>query len=232
MNNFEAITFTTFGYKDYTENLIASINKNQIDLDVNVYTLDNKSHEYFSRFHNNLTPFVKDSHPKEFMDQKNSDFGELMLKKFECIFDSLNKYEYVLYLDSDIVIKRNIREYLINMIGRKDILFQNDKNPKKPNQINLCAGFMMIKSNKKTLKFFNPKNVPIKKIVKYRTHDQTHINKSSAKFNYNILPLEYFPNGPYYYKNHKVLNPFIIHFNYVLGDEKIRLMKEYREWYI
>ena len=148
MNNFEAITFTTFGYKDYTENLIASINKNQIDLDVNVYTLDNKSHEYFSRFHNNLTPFVKDSHPKEFMDQKNSDFGELMLKKFECIFDSLNKYEYVLYLDSDIVIKRNIREYLINMIGRKDILFQNDKNPKKPNQINLCAGFMMIKSNK------------------------------------------------------------------------------------
>ncbi len=232
MNNFEAITFTTFGYKDYTENLITSINKNEIDLNVNIYTLDNKSHEYFSRIHNNLTPFVKDSHQKEFMDQKNSDFGELMLKKFECIFDSLNKYEYVLYLDSDIVIKRNIREYLINMIGRKDILFQNDKNPKKPNQVNLCAGFMMIKSNKKTLKFFNPRNVPIQKIVKYRTHDQTHINKNIAKFNYNVLPLEYFPNGPYYYENHEILNPFIIHFNYVLGDEKIRLMKEYREWYI
>ena len=32
-----------------------------------------------------------------------------------------------------------------------DILFQNDKNPKKPNQENLCAGFMFIKSNKKTI---------------------------------------------------------------------------------
>ena len=113
----------------------------------------------------------------------------------------------------------------------KDIVFQDDKRPSKPNQINLCAGFMLIKSNKKMLKFFNPENIPTDLFDKYKTHDQTYINKSKSKFNYNILSLESFPNGPKFYENHKSLDPSIIHFNYVRGDEKISLMKKYNEWY-
>lgn len=41
-NNFEAITFTTFGYKDFTENLLKSIVLNKTDLNLNVYALDKK----------------------------------------------------------------------------------------------------------------------------------------------------------------------------------------------
>ena len=233
MNNlFEAITFTTYGYKEYTENLLKSIYINNVDLDIKVYTLDEESKKYFKDFHNNLSILDSKLDFSEFMDQKNSKFGELMYKKFDCIYQSLLNNEYVLYVDSDITIKKNIGDYLLRNITNKDILFQNDKNPKKPNQINVCAGFMFIRSNKKTLKFFNPDNVPIDKIVKFRTHDQTYINKSLAKFNYGVLPLVEFPNGPYFYQNYPKIDPAMIHFNFVLGDEKIARMKKYGEWYL
>ncbi len=231
-NNFEAITFTTYGYRDFTENLLKSIISNKVDLDVNVYALDEKSEDYFNKIHNKVTNIYANDNFEDFMDQKNENFGNLMLKKFECIYDSILKNQYVLYIDSDITIKNNISKYLVNKIKNNDFVFQNDKNPKKPNQINVCAGFMFIKSNKKTLKFFNPKNVPFEKIVKFRTHDQTYINKNLAKFNYSTLPLDKFPNGPYFYANYHALKPNIIHFNYVLGEEKIELMKKYNEWYL
>ena len=70
------------------------------------------------------------------------------------------------------------------------------------------------------------------KFKKFKTHDQTYINKSKSKFNYNILPLDQFPNGPKFYSNQGEIHPLMIHFNYVRGDEKIELMKKYREWYI
>lgn len=233
MNNiFEALTFTTFGYKDYTDNLLKSISINQVDINLNVYALDEKSKEYFNDTHNNVTTLETEVNFEKFIDQKNSRFGELMYKKFECIHNSMTNNEYVLYVDSDVVIKKNITNYLLRNIKSNDILFQNDKNPKKPNQINVCAGFMFIKSNRKNLNFFNPKNIPIEKIINYRTHDQTHINKSLAKFNYAQLPLREFANGPYFYKNFENLNPAMIHFNYVLGNEKIACMKKYEEWYL
>ena len=54
-NNFETITFTTFGYKDFTENLLQSIITNKTDLNINVYALDKKSENYFNKIHNKVT---------------------------------------------------------------------------------------------------------------------------------------------------------------------------------
>ena len=232
VRNFQAITFTTFSYKDYTKNLLSSIDQNNVNLDLKVYVLDRDSEEYFKKIHNNTVFLDSDENFSEFMDQKDSRFGELMIKKFDCIHRSLLENKNVLYIDGDIVIKKDIKQYLLNNMKNLDILFQNDKNPKKPNQENLCAGFMLIKSNKKTIKFFDPKKIPIKKITKYRTHDQTYIIRNRAKFKYKVLPQKDFPNGPFFYENFKSIDPAIIHFNFVLGERKIELMKEYGEWYL
>ena len=232
MKEFQAITFTTFSYKDYTENLLSSINQNNVNLDLKVYVLDRDSEKYFKKIHEDTAFLDSDQNFNEFMDQKDSKFGELMIKKFDCIHRSLLENKNVLYIDGDIVIKKNIKQYLLNNMKNLDILFQNDKNPKKPNQENLCAGFMLIRSNKKTINFFNPEKIPIKKIVKYRTHDQTYIIRNRAKFKYKVLSQRDFPNGPFFYENFKSIDPAIIHFNFVLGDRKIELMKEYGEWYL
>ena len=67
----------------------------------------------------------------------------------------MERHRRVLYVDGDIVIKKNINEYLNYEIGKLDLLIQNDINLEKPDNENLCAGFMVINSNEKTREFFN-----------------------------------------------------------------------------
>ena len=73
----------------------------------------------------------------------------------------------------------------------------------------MCC-FMFIKSNKKMKKFFNPKIFRKNSLNKYRTNDQTHINRNKSKFKYNVLPLDEFQNGPKFYDNFDI-DPRIIH---------------------
>lgn len=228
----ECISFTNKGYVSYTENLIESIKQNKSEIDINIFCIDEESYNYLENKHDNLTLHNQEEDLSEFMDQKSANFGKLMIKKFSCIHQSLLENEYVVYIDGDIVIKKNFMPLFKNLINKYEIIFQNDENPNKRSQLNLCAGFMVISSNKKTLKFFNPKNMPINKVINYRTHDQTYINRNAAKFSYGILPKHQFPNGPYFYENSNNIDPYLIHFNYLLGDKKIETMKRYNEWYI
>ncbi len=232
--NFESITFTNSGYLDFTENLLTSSKVNKVNLNLNIYTLDEKATTYFQNIHDKITILEEGNEYEELQEFKAGGFGDLMVKKFECIYRSLLLNDYVLYIDGDITVKHNFTDTLldISIKNNLDILFQNDRNPKKPLLRNVCAGFMLIKSNKKTLKFFNPGQKVIKKIIKYRTFDQTHVNKSLSKFKYQILPLDKFPNGPYFYENFEEIEPWMIHFNYVTGEEKKELMRKYDEWYL
>ncbi len=229
---FKCVTFTNFGYSHFTNNLLESIKKNKIDLYPEVHTLDDKSYDFFNNFYPHVRKLDGNKITSEFMGQKNENFGDMMINKFNLIYSSLIDNDYVLYIDGDIVIKKNIIEYLFKKTKYIDIVFQNDKRPSKPNLINLCAGFMLITSNKKTLKFFNPKNIKAGSFNKLTTHDQTYINRNRSKFNYHVLPLDDFPNGPHYYKNHENLDPYLIHFNYIVGEKKKDIMTEYGEWYI
>ena len=58
MANFKAITTTTYGYKDLTLNLLKSIEKNNIDLDIEVFVPDNKSEIFFKEHTKNINKSV------------------------------------------------------------------------------------------------------------------------------------------------------------------------------
>ena len=90
---------------------------------------------------------------------------------------------------------------------------------------------MFIKANKKMKKFLIQK-VYLKNSLINIEQTTKHINRNKSKFNYNVLPLDEFPNGPKFYDNYGDIDPRIIHFNYVKGQEKIELMKKYKEWYL
>ena len=229
---FKAVTFTSSGYVDLTENLIQSINKNSVDIELFVYTLDDDSYAYFLNKDVKVENIKSEEvFSKELMKQSDSNFGELMMKKFYIIHKNLASGENVLYVDGDIVIKKDFTSYFIKLLEKYEIIFQNDKRPSKPNLINVCAGFMLIKSNKKMINFFDPQKIP-KKVVNYKTHDQTYLNKSLNRFKYKILPLDSFPNGPFFYSNYPNIDPSIVHFNFIIGEDKIGKMKELNEWYI
>tara|TARA_B100000282_G_C31656051_1_gene455329 strand:+ start:86 stop:775 length:690 start_codon:yes stop_codon:yes gene_type:complete len=226
-----SITFTNEGYIDYTYNLLQSIKENKIDLNLKIYTLDKPSHNFFSERHDNVVLFEKNDFPETLLKQSDKNFGNLMIVKFNLIYLELLKNDNVLYLDGDIVIKKNITEYLDTYSNESEIIFQNDLRPSKPDLINVCAGFMYITSNENTKKFFKPEKKLIRKFNRYKTHDQTYINKNKNKFTYSMLPLDDFPNGAHYYQHYENLDPYLIHFNYVIGEKKRSLMIKHGEWY-
>ena len=226
------ITFTNSGYINFTNNLLQSTIDNKVDIDLKIFTIDEPSYNYFEKIYDNIEMYDQNNFSEELVEQKADNFGNLMMIKFDIIYKSLLDYQYVGYVDGDIVIKKNIDDYILKKLKGNDIVFQNDKRPSKPNLINVCAGFMIINSNEKTKKFFKPTKTLESKFVKYTTHDQTHINKNRNKFKHEVLPLNDFPNGPHYYKHHKKLDPYIVHFNFLLGEKKEESMKNYGEWYL
>ena len=92
----------------------------------------------------------------------------------------------------------------------------------------LCSGFMFIKSNKNTLSLFNPDNVK-KYINTVGWDDQIYINDIKHLLKYKKLPSYLFPNGKYFY-NYNKINPYLIHFNYIVGHEKKNKMIYYNKW--
>ena len=226
------ITFTNKGYIEYTHNLISSIKKNKVNEKIKIYALDNFSLDYFQNIHKEVELYEKNDFANNYLKQSDKDFGNLMLVKFELIYKELIRSDNVVYVDGDIVFKKNVSSYLFNYSPKSEIVFQDDLRPSKPDLINVCAGFMYIKSNQKTIDFFKPGKKLIRKFNKYKTHDQTYINKNKDKFEYSLLPLNSFPNGAHYYQYFNDIDPYIIHFNYVIGEKKKQLMKEHGEWYI
>lgn len=232
MSELNFFTFTNKGYVDYTKNLLLSNKLNNSEADIKVYCLDDSSFNIFSEIHKNVELFKKEDFADKYFSQADENFGNLMLVKFELIYRELLQNENTIYVDGDIVFKKNFLNYLKNYSKDSDIIFQNDLRPSKPNREWVCAGFMYIKSNETTKEFFKPTKKLIRKFTKYKTHDQSYINKNRKKFKYTILPLDDFPNGAHFYEYSKSLDPYIIHFNYVRGDEKLNLMKKHGEWYL
>jgi hypothetical protein len=46
-----------------------------------------------------------------------------------------------------------------------------------------------------------------------------------------MLPIELFLNGNYYYNNNNIINPYLIHFNWIIGNKKEK-MRSYGKWYL
>ena len=88
---------------------------------------------------------------------------------------------------------------------------------------------MYLKSNLRIRKIINPKIISKNN---FKIQDQEIINSKKKWFNYEYLPQEDYCNGSFYIKNSKELNPTVIHFNYIVGDNKKDIMKKYNSWYL
>ncbi len=226
------ITLTNDGYIEYTENLLISLRNVGIN-DLNIYCVGQKSYNYFKNkgvLVNKINTNIISSANK-FQNWRTKNFNKLMFYKLKLIHETLKSNEQTLYIDGDIVFLENTLEEIKNY-KNYDLVGQFDFNPTSDVKT-LCAGFMMINSNEKTLNLFDPEKVP-KKLLNRKFHfdDQKYINRNINNVKYNFFDLESYPNGAYFYKNYKNLNPSIIHFNYIVGEKKKQKMKEMGYWYL
>ena len=106
-NNFIAVSFTSSGYIDITYNLILSIKKNNVPINLKLYCLDIESFNFFQEI-NQETIFIDNekSFSSSLMKQSDSNFGELMLKNFTLFIKIYSKIVMFYILMDDIVLKR------------------------------------------------------------------------------------------------------------------------------
>jgi len=220
------MTYTNFGYIDYTKNLILSLEKCNFPLQLIVYCVDQKSYDILREFNEYIILKLlldEDNQNENFVKLYKEGWDKMMISKLKAIRKELYLSDYVFYTDSDIVFENNFCiQYLLDNLYDNDMLLQNNYNHE------FCAGFMFIKSNDVTRGIFETKNIDMEKFI----CDQPYLNSQRGKMKYKVLPLELFPVGGFYYKYHQTMKPFIIHFNWMTGNDKITKMHAYHKWHI
>lgn len=229
------VTLTNKGYLEYTHNLVNSIIENRIKLELDIFTLDNESQNYFNNMNLESTRIDNSDINFEFKDfqlQNSDNFYKIVYFKFYCINRLLSENNPVMFIDGDIVIKKNFINDIYNLTTDFDLVAQSNKSPHDNNDDEINSGFMLFKPGKTINKLINPDRFSLKKFSKYKFHDQTYINNIKRKFNYKLLDLNLFPNGAHYKKYKNELDPYIIHYNYLIGHEKKNQMIKDNNWYM
>ena len=225
-NNIAFITLTNTGYVDYTLNCLRSLKNINMKKQLKVYCIGEEGYRLLNN--NNFMCELIDSNDEDiinFQTYKNNKWSNITYYKFEIIYNNLLNNEYVCITDGDIVYENNqIFDYLLSHIEDNDLLIQSEGIC----NLDLCSGFMFIKSNENTISLFNPKNIKIDK----GWDDQLYINSIKYKLKFKQLPLQLFPTGQYYYEYNNKISPYLIHFNFVVGHEKEKKMIHYNKWYV
>lgn len=224
------ITLTNSGYIDYTLNCIESLKKLGVNDLLNCYCIGTEGHNRLLSY-NVKSILINDEENSAFQSFKSEKWSNVTSYKFKIISENLDKYKYVCITDGDITFQnKDLFKYLLENIKDNDMLIQNDRMSDS-DDTNICSGFMFIQSNNKTREIFSPYNKNMRK-NKVGWDDQVYMNQIKNKLLYKKLPLYLFPNGKFYYKHSKNINPYLIHFNWVVGHQKKMKMIEYKKWFL
>lgn len=226
-NDIAFITLTNSGYIKYTENCLKSLEKIGCNIVLSCYCIGKQGYEELNNKGYKCL-LIDEEENSNFQIFRQGNWSNIVFNKFKIIHENLLKYKYVCITDGDIVFENPcFLQYLIENIETNDFLIQKEYIDNA--NFVLCSGFMFIMANFNTLNFFNPKYIEhMKNTVGWG--DQTYINNHKHKLNYKILPIELFPNGKYYYENFERIQPYLIHFNWVVGDEKKEKMRKHSKW--
>jgi len=222
------ITLTNTGYIEYTQNCLKTLQKINCNYPLQCYCIGKDGFNILKN--NGYNSFLIDEeHNSNFQTYRHGNWSKITFNKFKIIYDNLLNYDYVCITDGDITFENSIfMDYLIQNIGDNDLLIQSESLSDDENYL-LCSGFMFIKSNQNTIDIFNPDKTQNIKDTK-EWDDQVYINEIKDKLKYKKLPLDLFPNGRYYFKYSSSINPYLIHFNWTIGNEKKEKMKFYNKW--
>lgn len=246
--NFIVWTMTSDGYADITYNLYKSLEKANVPWKLLNICVDDESYNYFK---DKNIPCVKYDSNMKTQKGELSKFGSDEFMSFNRIKLDLLDYfskkapetiKYVVYLDGDIVVSKDFIPYLQNLYETNPnnyfYLQCDDQNKMTTTTcINLCTGFISYKREKL---YKSPFDVYDEEKWKNIREDQPWVNQHLKEYSIPTLSLEQdlFPNGTYVKGNISNTtnelsdNRYILHYNYMIGDNKIQKMKENNNWYI
>jgi len=217
--NSRLITLTNSGYKHITNNMLFSLQNIGIIDKITVFCLDESTHGFLSeRYPECDFEVIANTGSEKLIDFRRDGWNHIVFYKMKAIYNSLLKYDRVLFTDGDIVFYKNPLENLENSLKDKDILLQTDlivSNEKYNEYFNIISefktaqqladyipsceylkseantGFIYIKNTPQNIDFFNYNNIDINTFE----CDQIYVNKNLNKLNYALLPIFDYPTG-------------------------------------
>ena len=232
-------TMTSNGYKYLTYNLYLSLKKADVKQKLLILCVDKESHTFFrsmnvpSFFYKPLKPVLPGTQPSQFGSDTFMSYNLMKLEMCEHIRLNYTNAKYVIYMDGDIVVFRDFIEHIKRQFEEKNcsFLFQCDDLYDSLNKTQCCTGFFAFKQDTFDK---SPFVVYDTKLWKEIREDQPWVNRHIRMYNipFDYLERSLFPNGVYI-KDERWKNsePYLLHFNHIVGNAKISTMKRLKMWY-
>ncbi len=239
-------TVTSDGYKYYTWNLYKMLQALKVPWKLCVLCLDKESNDFMNRIAqipSRLYMMPGDRiHHKEPVRFGTPPFKRMNRMKLKALQELSQRpeIETLIFMDSDIAVFKDFVPYIHDALKTDPLLFQCDENISGSFDCsdrhlckNPCTGVIAMTLNEET----RPK---LKELYKVESTvwgtamtDQDYIANRLLQlgYSYATLPRGDFPNGIFLSKDrYKESNPYLVHFNYIVGKTKQRFMIEKECW--
>lgn len=235
-------TVSSDGYKYLTWNLWLLLQRLKVPWKLCILCLDRESQEFFSKIAmipSRLFLMPSSSHehktPCLFGSQTFKRMNRMKLKALEQL-SARADIETLVFLDSDIAVFRDPVPYLQDLLKEHSIVFQCDEKESFecsnggacPNP---CSGVIALRTSAGHARIFSIED----ELWKSALTDQDYILTQMLRFKtpFATLPRELFPNGIFLSGNrYKEKDPYLVHFNYIVGMDKVRSMKQKECWLV
>ena len=243
------ITLINKGYVDFTKNFLESMKHNTCIFSLIVYCTDNESIVNLQSYSNvkciDARPFLKYKVSESLSSWGHMDYKNLVFAKLDAIKYASLQYKnyYIGYIDTDIILFKNPTETILNTFkSNPDTVFVSQCDQPTPECSNtkncqhICSGVIVFK------------NIPIiNNLLKYTitdvnslSGDQEFIINMANTYNIQHITIDknIFLNGSYPGVNKLdiplIVPPLVelIHYNYLVGTNKIKLMQKNNMWFI
>lgn len=229
------------GYTDYMHNLLISLTKLNLLERIAIVCTDTGAFETMTAL--GYDAFLYDEWlyvqkpPTEFVKYaggRQDKWSPLMAAKMEITFRLLQLGYHVLYTDGDIVWQRDCIEDLVQRVVKSaqtaSVAFMNDGAGRGQH---ICAGFFFARPSEVAKRIFDPSTITWSTF----DNDQDYINRlvrsnGHLKREVLYLPFEIYCNGYVWVRNAVSKSPFVVHFNYMIGDKKKARMQSDKMWFV
>ena len=235
-------TMTTNGYKYITFNLYESLKKANISWKLMIICVDRESHSFLQgmgvpcTYNKPKTGVIVATQPSQFGSETFMTFNRIKLDLMEEIRLSVPpEVKYITYMDGDIIVFKDFIPYLKEEFNLSDaaLLFQNDDLYGVENaRANGCTGFFSFKVQPLENSPFLIDNLASWRLIR---EDQIWVNSKLVEYMipFNYLNRDLFPNGTYLKDGRwKSTEPYLLHYNHLVGNTKITLMKRNKHWHL
>jgi hypothetical protein len=248
------ITLINYGYIDYTKNFLKSMELSNSNFKLLIYCLDNETLEELKHYKNCVcisadvfTKKYQKNFEKKMVVWQEKEYKELVFLKLDAILYTLQEsrslnIKSVGYIDTDIVLLSDPTTLMIKIMKQQtsiNVFAQCDEDRRLcSNRLNcpaFCSGVIVFRNIPELDKYFIYNNQHINMV----TSDQMFLCYMFKQFKIKVLIIDknIFLNGTYpgIREGFPVKLPkeaCLIHFNWLIGDNKKIKMKEQNMWYI